>query len=423
MARHRPSYRPRKRAKRMYRHYDRYGTAGMSRRQIQELARESDIGANPRGRRHTHADHEKLSRYSTRWGTVLNRGWAKEGRASTTPGRWKMLRKWGAATNRASRDAGTVYSRLIMQKTKWGKTVREAHGDVSAYRRWSKRRLSPKAARLLAGHRNPKRRGRNPDIFDNDPRDGYTVTSNGEHYRVSSKYVSYQDLGSGWYFVGRGIAERDVDAAIKRDQARRGRNPKRDGTPTRGEVRRTKYLTHLDSLIQRAEETKAKLKLIKKTPIGATTPHHYESHPALKTEIREEAMRETTGERAVPAVIASAAVESKVMSQAMHDLNEAHAYLLQKLRELGEEGPDDEIAEIQDQIGDIAKQKRKLRAEAAEPVASNPRRRNPYGRNPSRGHSHRHGRTWRLRGLPAYARALGRYCDAIHHYCTRPRRR
>lgn len=65
---------------------------------------------------------------------------------------------------------------------------------------------------------NPRRR-RNPDFPWTDPRETFTVTSNGERYRIHSKPVGYQDLPSGWHIVGRGLSEAGVDLAIKRHGA------------------------------------------------------------------------------------------------------------------------------------------------------------------------------------------------------------
>ncbi len=385
------SYRPGKSARKMYRHKARYGTAGMSKRQLRALAREMDIGVNPkrrRGKKHR-AQHSSLTRER---GGHEEGGWYYD---DVQVSHRKAFRRPGAAAayakRMARRHAGSVND-----------TVRRGVGEFETWQHGRRGSLLRESGRpeynpgYYRGRRNT-RRYRNPQ--------GNSTLL--KRYWALEPGTSPQNL-----LIGRGIRTSMTDAEEMQatrlarkitgerspwGRSRRGRNPKRDGTPTRGEKRRSKYETHLAAIVQRGEETKAKLKLVKRAPIGKKTPHHYEEHAPLKPHVVEAAEL-----REIPS---APAAERAEISDAMHELNEAHAHLLGRLKSMDEGAPDDEVELIQGQIADIAKQKKKLREATAAPVMSNPR---PRG-----------GRRYHLRGLASYGRALRRYCNAIHAYCRR----
>lgn len=301
----------------VYSHFKRYGTAGMTHRQLQILRKEMDLEhRNPRRRiRHT------------------SKRWQKE-----------ALRYGGRST--------------------------PIRMDI----------------------RHP--RHRNPSLLEDYKGHSLIQTSRNE--------IQIDGPGGCWLAPSKVSAHREIDRVHRELNGRQRSNPKRDGTATRGEKRRANYLLHLETLVQRGEDMKAKLKLVKKAPIGKKSPHHYVEPSPLRAEIRAEAMVPSQAQ-----VEAITHADDSEFAEQMRLLNSAHARLQAVLRDKGEDISDAEHEEVMNQITQVAKQKKALRLKyekspAVPSTASNPGRRR-----------HRWARTHHLVGLRSYTDALRRYNHAL----------
>lgn len=297
---------------------------------------------------------------------------------------------------------GMTHSQLRILRREMDLDQRNPRRGRSRFRHTSKRWV--KMGRKHGGHtlridtRHPHRR--NPATLLGDYK-GHSLI------QTSRNEIQIDGPGGCWMAPSKLSAHREIDRVTRELNGRqRMANPKRDGTPTRGERRRANYLLHLEGLIQRGEETKAKLKLVKKAPIGKKTPHHYDAPSPLRAEIRAEAM--------VPTQVQVEQIqhaEDSEFSEQMRLLTSALARLQQVLRDKGEDISDEEHEQVIKQINEIAKQKKALRLKyeksAAVPTtASNPGRRR-----------HRWARTHRLVGLHDYTTALRRYNSTLDRIC------
>lgn len=171
------------------------------------------------------------------------------------------------------------------------------------------------------------------------------------------------------------------------------RNPKRDGSPTRGELRKGKYSTYLKTISQRGKDAEAILARVHGVP--ATSSAAVKEHvPSASVAVMD----------APPAKIEAVVehAEAKHLRSRIDELNILHKDLLAQVNEMGD---DDlaayEVSQLQDQAAKIAKQRGLLRAKAQQlGIMTNPR---------PRGHRHQV-----LVGLNAYGQALKRLHQAIH---------
>lgn len=402
-----PRYRPGRKSRKMYRHYERYGTAGMSRKQLRALAREMDIGVNPRRGRRDHllkdVHHDALEDALTEVFT--------NPRSRYYQGRRFTRSAWNPLSCRMSKE-------MMFHELKHHASRRRPHKQ--------------RVAIVLSTLRKCRlKKRRNPVTLDDVlngrvPKSTYTITSDGERYRVSSKYVSYQDLGSGWYFVARGVPESDVEAVIERNQARvrwavrdnpkgwarrdhrgfkdggarRNRkiqkmlerhrdnwrrtggrrnpvlmNPKRDGSMTRGEKRLAKHADWLREIADRGRKAAMMLKSLKTVPAA--------SHVAA-AEHAAEKLSEAAIERAMdgePKAVAKVEqvvehAEAKVIRQRLEDLRILVEDLDTQIKE-AEAMNDEALAEeLMEQKVKVAKQRTALKQKAdGLAIQTNPRRR------------------------------------------------
>lgn len=322
----------------VYRHFKRYGTTGMTHRQLQILRKEMDLDQrNPRG-------------------------------------------------HRGSRRKNRRHRSVFESTSKHGGRFRFRRGRIEVPR-------GSYRGGYIHGRRNPS-----PVLLGDYKGHSLIETKRNE--------IQIDGPGGCWLAPSVATAHREIERANRELNARPRANPKRDGTATRGEKRRANYLLHLESLVTRGEEMKAKLKLVKKAPIGKKTPHHYVEPSPLRAEIRAEAM--VPAQAQVDAIQHS---EDSEFAEQMRMLNGAHGRLQQVLRDKGEAISDAEHEQLINEISSIAKQKKALRAKydksAAVPAtASNPGRRR-----------HRWARTHHLIGLRSYTEALRRYNHTLERIC------
>lgn len=231
--------------------------------------------------------------------------------------------------------------------------------------------------------RNPHRRGSYRGVFT-----GKGTT----RYRWADEYSGKRGRSSGRHHLKR---------HLRRGERRGGRfeersNPKRDGTPTRGELRKVKKSTYLKTIMQRGKDAEAILNRIHAVPA------------ASKAAIQELAPAVAVMEAPTPAVVAQVEhAEAKFLRSRIDELGVLHADLVQQIESLGDDDMSaDDAAMLQEQAVKIAKQRGLMRAKAKSlGIQTNPGPR----RNPGRGS---HGRKV-LVGLRAYGVALKRLHSAI----------
>lgn len=190
------------------------------------------------------------------------------------------------------------------------------------------------------------------------------------------------------------------------------RNPKRDGTPTRGELRKVKKSTYLKTIMQRGKDAEAILARIHAVPA------------ASKAAVQELAPAVAVMEAPTPAVVAQVEhAEARFLRSRIDELSILHADLLEQIKDLGDDDvAADDAAALMEQAAKIGKQRGLLKAKAQSlGIMTNPGpRRNPgpghrrggSGRNHGHGHRGSHGRRV-LVGLRAYGVALRRLHSAI----------
>lgn len=207
-------------------------------------------------------------------------------------------------------------------------------------------------------------------------------------------------------------------------------NPKRDGSPTRGEKRKVKYLEYLKAIAERGQEARSKIAgmtgAVPKAEAGIFEPmgkravaHAVKEHTkSWETQHREELQRKHDADdglapeapAAAPAVVESP--ELRHITSRLHDLDVLHKDYQAQLTELevDEDQNAGEIEMIHGEIAKLAKTKKVLREKLSElqPTATNPRRR---GR----------GRVRRIRISPRAAHRLRRASYAAGVACARLR--
>ncbi len=170
------------------------------------------------------------------------------------------------------------------------------------------------------------------------------------------------------------------------DRWRKRRNPKRDGTATRGEKRQSKYKDHLRAIRERGQKAADELNRL----LGRGV-HKAASEPMLRAE-------KTPTQEAHPAHYApEESSDQKYARQQLANVNALMADLRDQLRDIGD---DEALADgISEQLVKLGKQRKAL-MDVAQPVMSNPRRRSSRRRlHPS--------------GKARYATALKRLRSAV----------
>ncbi len=176
---------------------------------------------------------------------------------------------------------------------------------------------------------------------------------------------------------------------------RGGRNPKRDGTQTRGEKRAVKYVEHLRTIMAASENARleyqrltgavAKVGSEIHKPIGPRALKHAAKAHTEAWEAEHE-MTKHSGQFTAPSVAAVVAEhpELKFITSQISDLDSTIEHFKSEIRDLPKDDlSEDEEARLQEEIAKLAHQKKKLRArllEVAPATATNPRRRGSRGR-------------------------------------------
>ena len=145
------TYRPGKTARKMYRHKDRYGTAGMSRKQLKALAREMDIGVNPRGHRGHRSKARSLHSKSRSYLDSVTDSYHSH---PTMSRRDKHHRKMvGKRYSQRSRRMSPAYRRMRAEEAEYRlRNPRRKHGSAA-------NRYRSQKDRALARHRRAHARG------------------------------------------------------------------------------------------------------------------------------------------------------------------------------------------------------------------------------------------------------------------------
>lgn len=157
----------------------------------------------------------------------------------------------------------------------------------------------------------------------------------------------------------------------RRHYPRYRRNPKRDGSPTRGEKRKDKYKDYLRSLRERGDKAAAELNKL----LGRGV-HKAHAEPALKAATTETQL-EHPGHYA--------AEQTSDQKFAQESLSQVEALMADVRSQMQELGDDDEALadELSDQLVKLGDQRRALQARVkGTPAMSNPGRRYGRGRNP-----------------------------------------
>lgn len=400
MTRYRSGYSHGSSVERMYRKLRKYGAQALNRREPKLLRRESDIGMNPRG----HRGHRRKSR---KWTTAGFSGRKRRNPRFVAPQslRGSALRyNWERQmARRAERDAVTArYQRptRVYIPDKEDRYQRNPHrdgrptkGEQRRARRTGRYDFEPDYGPFY-GPVYGRRRGRsrrNPQGHRGHRR---------KHRDFNTRYARWED-----HWIRPSLYPK------KRLRHLRGqRNPKRDGTPTRGELRKVKKSTYLKTIMQRGKDAEAILARIHAVPA------------ASKAAIQELAPAVAVMEAPTPAVVAQVEhAEAKFLRSRIDELGVLHADLLSQIAELGDDDLSaDDASMMQEQAVKIAKQRGLLRAKAKSlGIQTNP---GPNGRNPGPGHrrggsGRGHGRGSHGRrvlvGLRAYGVALKRLHQAI----------
>jgi hypothetical protein len=168
---------------------------------------------------------------------------------------------------------------------------------------------------------------------------------------------------------------------------RRGRNPKLDGSPTRGEKRRVKYVEYLRSIAAKGEEARGHIA----TLTGELTKPGVEIHKPIGKRAVARAVKGHTAEweekhaaELAPAAEAAPVVVERPevlnIKSRLHDLDVLHESYLKEIKQLGDSDQNEaEIEYLHGQIADLARDKKRLRDSLAATETAgaqvNPRRR------------------------------------------------
>jgi hypothetical protein len=168
------------------------------------------------------------------------------------------------------------------------------------------------------------------------------------------------------------------------------RNPKRDGTPTRGERKAGRYKDHLRAIRQRGEHAAQELRRL----LGRSTG------PAVLTAEKTETQRAHPGHYAP-----EMSSDQRFVQEQVGRIDATMAEVRDRIRGLGD--ADEELADqLSGQMAALAKQRKALLAGSGltEGARSNP------GRSPR---ARRHAPRFRPAARVSYRRALLHYCTAL----------
>jgi hypothetical protein len=255
--------------------------------------------------------------------------------------------------------------------------MRNPGGKVAARRWWkglsSQKRM--KVARSVLGRMNPSTTYRNCII--ERATDGVTII--------------WPDDSTSWA-ASTQRAERTIDRFYNKHRGmRRALNPKRDGSATRGELRRVKKIEYLKTLMGKSENARLEIERLTghvlkaghevgKRVIARGVKEHVESWKARHT---AELAGEAPAAAPVPAEVHP---EVKLVESRIRDLDTLIAGLRDEIKDLPTHFPeddlrDDEESRLQSEIAKLAQQKQKLRHSVEGlAVATNPRGRVRYRR-------------------------------------------
>lgn len=159
------------------------------------------------------------------------------------------------------------------------------------------------------------------------------------------------------------------------------KNPKRDGSPTRGEKRRAKYLLYLKSLQQTGADATKRIALLTSEvsrTVGPRAIKHVEKLPQAEYLERRMQDDEVATEQA-PAEDKPVPTEAKFVQSRIRDIDALIKDAQEELKsfDLDSDADADLAGEVQDRIAKLAKQKRTLTDKLADVMATqtNPRRR------------------------------------------------
>lgn len=323
----------------------------------------------------------------------------KRSARSTDP----MLSLFGSAHKRGPE--------LRHYREKWEQAQRNymrfLHTDTQKARKWA--RISAKLSKRIgkvrdrsnprrksSGRRNPKRDGSSKlvhvgdrvywtDPAEGDDPEGGSSSGPGRVVEISGDIIGIKKDDGGYVEAYRHELRRT-------NPGRRMRNPKRDGTPTRGELRKVKYVQHLKVIAEKGQEARGRIESLTGSlpkpaegifmPLGKRVLSRAESGPR-HDDIPQQA----------PPVIAAASShpEARNILSRISDIDLLLKDFKTQLHELGDsEENEPEVELVHSEIEKFARQKKalreKLEALSGASVATNPRRR---GRRMSSERSHR----------------------------------
>ncbi len=426
-------YRPGKSARKMYRHKDRYGTAGMSRKQLKALAREMDIGVNPHKGR-ARAKARIWSRYRRAYGRATSRPYDK----APAGHRWnERVNKLGRLASRTG--AGQAALRAKWRRSNQRRNPKGHRGHRSKSRSTHRRAyhlLDSEGDRVRSSFRDSRRdrsatRSRRRAIRRESPRDRDTRRYDEMDDRAFAQEQlnrEYHNPYKGRYYSGRkstrsawnprrgrnpfdglheDVVENVIGGMMNPRRSRRGRrnpvltNPKRDGSQTKGEKRLQKHAEWLRTIADRGRQATAALKAMRSVPTASHVAAQEHAADKVSATVIAKAL---DGEPAAVEKVADVVehAEAKFLRQQLADLTMLINSTKEEAESLGEQ--DEGMAEeLMEQVTKMSKQRAALKAKAAGlGIQTNPRRRSRSV----------------LVGTKRYAKALSALRAAIRH---RPR--
>lgn len=365
------SYRPGRSARKMYRHKARYGTAGMSKRQLRALAREMDIGVNPRGHRgHRSKPRSRHSKRRTYSDSVTDRAYSHPGRSRRDKRQSAQASKhWSMRSRRASPTFKRMLAEEAEYRLRHNPRVRYYSGRKSTRTAWNPVLVNPRrkfgsseARAIFKAQQADRRLARAKHRGDG---------------RRASKHI-----GDSMKWLDRAHAYRS--------------NPKRDGSMTKGEKRLQKHADWLREVADRGRKATMMLKGMRTVPAASHVAMQEHAANKLSEATIEKAMDgEPKAVAKVEQVVEHA--EAKFLRQQIADLTMLINSTTEEANSLGE--ADESMAEeLMEQVTKMSKQRKVLKDKATGlGIQTNPRPR----------------RRTVLIGTRAYARALQNLRTAI----------
>ncbi len=381
------TYRPGRSARSMYRHKSRHGTAGMSKRQLRALAREMDIGVNPK--RHRGHRSKPRSRREGRRGYTDSES-DRSFSYPTMSRRDKQYRKMvGKRYSKRSRRMPPSYRRMRASEAEYRlrNPLDGLHEDV--IENVINGMVNPYKGRYYTG-RKSTRSAWNPKgaSFEAKVR-AELAEARAALSRDSARAYS----GSRHHSLKRRVEQ--LEAKLAQVSKRRNpvlMNPKRDGSMTKGEKRLQKHAEWLREIAERGRKATAMLKGMRTVPAASHVAAAEHAADKLNSATIEKAME------GVPAAVAKVETvvehaEAAFIKSRIHDISELISDLERDIEKADAAGEDAEAEELMDQKIKLAKQRTDLKAKATGlGIQMNPR---PRSR-----------RRTVLVGTRAYARAL-----------------